>query len=123
MADYTIRLDGLDVSMGLGIHPEERAAPQRVLLHVEMDCSYPGVPEDRIDAVVDYDFLRLGIIELAASRHFELQETLCEEVASLAFRDPRVKRVRVSSQKQDIYPDARIGCAIERVRDPSSSID
>ena len=70
MADYTIRLDGLEVTMGLGIHPEERAAPQRVVLSVAMDCSYSHPPEDRIGAVVDYDFLREGILHLARSRHF-----------------------------------------------------
>ncbi|MEN3746773.1 dihydroneopterin aldolase [Sphingomonas sp. HF-S3] len=117
MPDYTIHLDALEVSMGLGIHPEERAAPQRVLLSVAMDCRYPQVPPDRIDAVVDYDFLRTGIRNLAASRHFELQEVLCEEVARLAMRDPRVTGVRVRSMKIDIYPDARVGCEIVRRRE------
>lgn len=117
MAEYTILLDGLEVAMGLGIHPEERAAPQRVTLHVAMSCRYATRPEDRIDAVVDYDFLRTGIRKLVESRHFELQETLCEAVAALAFEDERVARVTVRSMKLDIYPDARIGCEIVRSRD------
>jgi dihydroneopterin aldolase len=116
MAEYTILLEGLEVVMGLGIHAEERASPQRVTLSVEMDCAYPERPEDRIEAVVDYDFLRLGIRTLAASRHFELQETLCEEVAALALADPRVTGVRVRSMKLDVYPDARVGCEIMRRR-------
>ncbi|MCW3848483.1 dihydroneopterin aldolase [Sphingomonas sp. LB-2] len=116
MADYRILLEGLEVVMGLGIHAEERAARQRVVLNVAMDCSYAAVPEDRIDAVVDYDFLREGILRLTGSRHFELQETLCEAVAALAFADPAVVRVTVRSMKPDIYPDARIGCEIVRTR-------
>ncbi len=32
--------------------------------------------------------------------------------------DPRVTVVRVRSTKTDIYPDARIGCEIERARRP-----
>lgn len=115
-ARYTILLEGLEVAMGLGIHPHERAEPQRVVLSVEMECLYPAVPEDRIGAVVDYDFLREGIRKLAEARHFELQESLCEEVARLALRDPRVTRVRVRSMKPEIYPDAQIGCEIERQR-------
>jgi 7,8-dihydroneopterin aldolase/epimerase/oxygenase len=114
MADFTIRLDGLQVTMGLGIHPEERAAPQRVTLHVAMLCRYPDVPADAIEAVVDYDFLRTEILKLAAARHFELQETLCEQVAALALADPRVVQVHVRSTKLDIYPDAQIGCEISR---------
>lgn len=116
MAEYTILLDGLEVAMGLGIHAEERAAPQRVTLHVAMTCHYPTPPEDRIDAVVDYDFLRAGIHKLVESRHFELQETLCEQVAVLALADDRVTKVTVRSMKLDIYPDARIGCEIVRER-------
>ncbi|NYT39387.1 dihydroneopterin aldolase [Sphingomonas sp. R-74633] len=116
MADYTVLLDGLEVTMGLGIHPEERAAPQRVTLHVAMTCRYDAPPEDRIDAVVDYDFLRTSIRKLVESRHFELQETLCDEVAALALADERVIKVIVRSMKLDIYPDARIGCEIVRAR-------
>lgn len=116
MAEYTIHLEALEVSMGLGIHDHERAAPQRVMLHVAMDCAYPHTPEDRIDAVVDYDFLRDGIHKLTEARHFELQETLCDEVAKLAMRDPRVTGVRVRSMKLDVYPDARVGCEISRRR-------
>ena len=113
---YAIRLEGLEVSMGLGIHPEERAAPQRVVIDVEMECAYPRPPEDSIDAVVDYDFLRAGIREIVESRHFELQETLCEEIALLALDDPRVRTVRVRTLKPDFYPDAAVGCEIVRAR-------
>lgn len=113
-ATYTIRLEGLSVEMGLGIHAIEHAAPQRVLLNVALECAYPAAPEDRIDAVVDYDFLREGIRALVASRHFELQETLCEAVAALALADPRIVGVKVKSAKPDIYPDAAVSCEIVR---------
>ncbi|MES2989538.1 MAG: dihydroneopterin aldolase [Pseudomonadota bacterium] len=116
MAEYTILLEDLTVTMGLGIHAAERAAPQRVVLNVAMTCRYDAAPEDRIDAVVDYDFLRDQIVALATSRHFELQEVLCDHIAALALADRRVVRVRVKSMKLDIYPDARIGCEIERTR-------
>lgn len=115
-ATYTIRLEGLEVSMGLGIHDVELAAPQRVLVSVAMTCAYPAVPEDRIDQVVDYDPIREGILAIAASGHVMLQEVLCERIADLCFADPRVVAVTVSSTKPDIYPDARIGCEISRRR-------
>ena len=117
MADYAIHLEALELRMGLGIHPVERARPQRVVLNVTLDCRYAEPPADRIDAVVDYDFLREGIHKLVQTKHFELQETLCEHVAALALADPRVVSVRVRSTKPDIYPDARIGCEIVRARD------
>jgi dihydroneopterin aldolase len=113
---YTIRLDGLELRMGLGIHEVELAGPQRVLVSVAMTCAYPAVPEDRIDAVADYDHIREGILAIAASGHVMLQEVLCERIAALCFADPRVIAVTVQSVKPDIYPDARIGCEITRTR-------
>jgi dihydroneopterin aldolase len=116
-ATYTIRLDGLEVRMGLGIHDVELAGPQRVLVSVAMTCAYPAIPEDRIEAVVDYDRIRDGIRAIAAGGHVMLQEVLCERVATLCLADPRVVAVTVRSTKPDIYPDAQIGCEITRRRE------
>jgi dihydroneopterin aldolase len=115
MVEYTILLEGLEVTIGLGIHDHERAAPQRVTVSVWLTCGYDAVPQDRIEAVVDYDYLREGIRALSEARHIELQETLCEEVAQLALAaDPRVRTVKVRSMKLDVYPDARVGCEVVR---------
>ena len=116
MAEFTTILDRLAVMIRLGIHPHE-AEPQRVLVTVEMTVDYPEpLGEDAIDQVLDYDFVRTGILALAARRPFALQETLCETIAALCFADPRVSRVRVRTLKTDIYPDAGIGCEIVRAR-------
>jgi 7,8-dihydroneopterin aldolase/epimerase/oxygenase len=115
-ARYTLALDGLSLTMGLGIHAHEQA-PQRVLVDVRLECVYPAAPSrDRIAEALDYDAIHRGITDLAASRHFNLQETLCEEIAQLCLDDPRVERVTVRSCKPDIFPDARVGCEITRSR-------
>ena len=117
MAEFMTILDGLSLPMRIGIHPEELAAPQRVTISVWLHCRYDaGDLPDEINAVVDYDFLRHEILALAASRHFNLQETLCEAIAAIALVDPRVQRVRVRSSKPDVYPDAAVGCEIDRQR-------
>lgn len=114
MPEYTTVLDGLEVQMRLGIHPHE-ATPQRVRLSVRMTVAYAQAPSaDRIDEVLDYDFVRAGVQRLAAGEGFALQESLVEAVAALCLADPRVVRVRVRSEKPDIYPDAAVGCEIER---------
>lgn len=116
MADYTIILDRLAVMMRLGIHPHE-AVPQRVLLTVEMTVAYHRPPgADRIDEVLDYDFVREGIRALGEGPGFALQETLVEAVAALCLADGRVRRVRVRSMKPDVYPDAAVGCEVVRER-------
>lgn len=114
MAEFTTLLDGLTVPIRLGIYPHE-AEPQRVVISVAMTVRYPRpLGADAIDQVLDYDFVRAGILALAAERRFALQETLCEAIAALCLRDARVRRVRVRTAKTDIYPDAAIGCEIVR---------
>ncbi|AXJ94348.1 MULTISPECIES: dihydroneopterin aldolase [unclassified Sphingomonas] len=116
MAEFTTILDRLEVTMRLGIHPHE-AVPQRVRLSVWMTVDYAAPPAaDRIDEVLDYDFVRDGILALADGPGFDLQETLVEAVAALCLADPRVRAVRVRSMKPDVYPDAGVGCEIMRVR-------
>jgi dihydroneopterin aldolase len=118
---YALILDGLSLTMGLGIHAHEQV-PQRVLVDVRLDCLYPAAPAgDRIAEALDYDTIYRGIVTLAASRHFNLQETLCEEIASLCLADPRVERVTVRSCKPDIFPDARVGCEIVRFNERAAS--
>ena len=109
-------IDGLSQMMGLGIHAQEQA-PQRVIVDVRLDVAYPAAPcEDRIGEALDNDAIHRGISELATSRHFNLQETLCEAIAALCLDDARVERVTVRSSKPDIYPDAAVGCEITRSR-------
>jgi len=116
MAEFTTLLDGLEVMIRLGIHPHE-AQPQPVCISVAMTVGYDApLREDAIDEVLDYDFLRSAILNLAAERRFALQETLCEAIAALGFADPRVMRMRVRTTKTDVYPDATIGCEILRTR-------
>lgn len=116
MADYTILLDALDAKVRLGIHPHE-VEPQRVLIDVAMTVRYPAaIDQDRIEAVLDYDYVREGIIKLARDQRFALQETLCEAIVALCFADRRVVEVRVRTMKSDVYPDARIGCEVVRRR-------
>ena len=116
MAEFTTLLDRLTVMIRLGIYAHE-VEPQRVTISVEMTVDYPApLGEDAIEQVLDYDFVREGILALAAERRFALQETLCETIAALCLSDARVKKVRVQTMKTDIYPDAGIGCEIVRTR-------
>ena len=116
MAEFTTILDGLDVMMRLGVYDHEMT-PQRVRLTVEMTVDYPQPPSaDRIEEVLDYDFVRDGIRRMADGPGFALQETLVEAVAALCLADTRVRQVRVRSMKMDIYPDAAVGCEVVRGR-------
>jgi dihydroneopterin aldolase len=100
-----IFLRNLAIPARLGIHDFERA-PQRVLVSVELYLDPARLPKsDRIAEAVDYDAVRSDIVALAASRHFNLQETFVHAILDLCLARAGVVAARASSAKPDIYPD------------------
>jgi len=110
-----ILLEDCRIPVSIGIHDFEKNGPQTVLVNVvlEMAEHWPD-PGDRIENAIDYDFLRDGIAALVENRHFNLQETLCQEIVNLCLTRPGLKRVKVWTRKPDVYPDCKsIGFEIE----------
>jgi len=108
-----IMLESLEVQADIGFHDFEVGAPQRLLVTIEIwldDVTAPA--EDDPERAWNYDFLRAEVEEIAASRRFNLQETLAHAVFErlAAFRGVRALRLRTS--KPDVYPEAH-GVGVE----------
>ena len=108
-----IILDSLAVKADIGFHDFEVGAPQRLLVTVEiwLDETTPPADDDP-NLAWNYDFLRAEVEEIAASRRFNLQETLAHAIFQrlAAFRGVRDLRLRTS--KPDVYPEAH-GVGVE----------
>jgi dihydroneopterin aldolase len=105
--DKWIELGGLQLPVSIGIHDFEKNGPQpyRLDLRLAIDDSY-RTRQDLIAETVDYDALRAQVSTLVRSRHFNLQETLVQEVIDICFGlDARVRAVDVRSAKTAVYPD------------------
>lgn len=110
-----IILEDFRLPISIGIHDFERSAPQMVIVNVELTIAddMPD-PKDRIEDALDYDFIRAGIMSIVKNRHFNLQETLCQEILELVLRRGGIKRAKVSTRKPDVYPDCKsIGFEME----------
>ncbi len=60
---------------------------------------------DRLDEVLDYDFMRRAIGERVSKGHIHLQETLADDILRAMLAHPMVRAARVSTAKPDVYPD------------------
>jgi 7,8-dihydroneopterin aldolase/epimerase/oxygenase len=91
----------------IGIQPAELAAPQRVVLNVDLfvPLAMSTPKQDHIHEVVDYDFVRTSIRGRIATGHINLQETLVDDIARTLLAHPAVRAVRVTSEKPDVYED------------------
>ena len=99
-------LTGIETTCSIGIHDFERAAPQRVLVDVEVLLAADKEPEaDHIDDALNYDDIRQTVVYIAESRHFDLQETLARTVFDAVRSMKTVTGVRVRTAKPDVYQD------------------
>jgi 7,8-dihydroneopterin aldolase/epimerase/oxygenase len=112
---------GLELRASLGVHPHEKAAPQRVVVGVELavrdEAAPSGVGEDDLRRTVDYSALVRAARAIVAEGHTLLVETLAERLAVAALADPRVVRARVTVEKPDAFAEAAsVGVSVERMR-------
>ena len=109
-----------EISVQIGAHDFEKGQAQRVIFNVELFVPYAvSTPtSDSRSEVVDYDFVREVIARRVASGHVELQETLCDDLATRMLAHPQVWAVRLSSCKPDVYPDsAGVGVEVFRMKE------
>jgi dihydroneopterin aldolase len=111
-------VNGLELMAHIGVYPQEKEAPQRVRISINL-CVREGGGDlgDDIDNVVSYETLVIGTRRIVAEGHLNLVETLAERIADLALSDPRVVEARVRVEKPDIFPEAN-SVGVEIVRFP-----
>ena len=95
------------VWINIGVHDFEKKGEQRVLINVDLyiPLALSTPTQDKLDEVVDYDFIRRSVMERVSRGHIHLQETLADDVLALMLAHPRVRAARVSTAKPDVYPD------------------
>ena len=113
-------LRNYEVLINIGVHEFEKKGEQRILINVDLFIPLAvSTPKgDLLDEVVDYDFIRTTIANRMAKGHIHLQETLCDDVVAAMLAHPKVRAVRVSTEKPDVYPDCdSVGVEVFRVKE------
>jgi dihydroneopterin aldolase len=109
-----------EVWINIGVHEVEKTGEQRVLINVDLyvPLALSTPTADRLDEVLDYDFIRRTIAERIARGHIHLQETLVDDVLRAMLAHPSVRAARVSTEKPDVYPDcAAVGVEVFAIRE------
>ncbi len=113
-------LRNYEVMINIGVHDFEKRGEQRVLINVDLyiPLAQSTPKDDQLEEVVDYDFMRETVSKRMALGHVHLQETLCDDVARSMLAHPRVRAVRVSTMKPDVYPDCEgVGVEVFQIKD------
>lgn len=118
LATRRVFVRDLELTAKIGVHRHERRRPQAVRINIDLTVAESGAPaDDRIDSVVDYEAVVVGVKTIAAAGHINLVETLAERIAGLCLEDRRVLIARVRVEKPNVLADAAsVGVEIERRR-------
>jgi dihydroneopterin aldolase len=115
--DRRIFIRDFRLKVSIGIHDFEKRGAQTVVVNADLLLAPAGkAHDDRIANVLNYDIVHDGILALAKSRHFNLQESLVDAILDLCLAQPGVVEARVSTEKPDVYGDCRVGYEAVRRR-------
>jgi dihydroneopterin aldolase len=113
-------LRNYEVMINIGVHDFEKKGEQRVLINVDLyiPLALSTPKDDHLEEVVDYDFMRETIARRMAQGHVHLQESLCDDVVRAMLAHPKVRAVRVSTMKPDVYPDCEgVGVEVFQIKE------
>ncbi|MFA7276054.1 MAG: dihydroneopterin aldolase [Pseudobdellovibrionaceae bacterium] len=99
----------------IGIYPNEITIPQRICVNVDMVLGNPDIQHDMIEDTVSYEGIVAQIRQLAKEHH-NLVETLADKLANYALLDVRVKTVKITLVKLDVFSEGAVGVDITRSR-------
>ncbi|MCX7819567.1 MAG: dihydroneopterin aldolase [Kiritimatiellae bacterium] len=100
----------------IGVYPEERRAPQDVLINIALETDVRAAARsDALNDAVDYKALKKDIVALVEQSSFRLLETLADRIAALCTSRRGVRRATVTVDKPGALRFAR-SVAVEVVR-------
>jgi dihydroneopterin aldolase len=112
---YLIRISGIEASASIGIHEFEQTERQRLLVSVTLMAT-PATSGDELAGVLDYDFVREGVLKRVAAKHYNLQEALCADILDLCLIRKGVLGAVVQTDKPDVYPGVSgVACRMGRM--------
>ena len=105
-----LTLADLEISAVVGIYPQEREAPQRLLLHAEIETDFSAVRAEQGRIVAGFDYHRFAqfLEELITRAQYGLLEDLTMDVANAALREfPGIVALTLAVRKPAALPQTR----------------
>lgn len=108
----------LRIDSEIGVHEWEKNIKQPISLDIELSTQADRAAQtDTLQHSVDYEAVTNRVTEFITSKHFNLVETVAEEVAQLLQREFDVEWLRLRVAKLNAVKTTRaVGVIIERGR-------
>ncbi|WP_028874631.1 dihydroneopterin aldolase [Tepidiphilus margaritifer] len=118
----SIFIEGLRVEARVGVYAREQAAPQTLMIDVQLGLSPEAGRSDELATTIDYARVIDRIKESVGERHFHLLERLGEYLIGRLFAEFGASWIRLKISKIGVRPEVRnVGIVLERQREKEAT--
>ncbi len=98
-----ILISDLVLLISIGIHDFEKNKKQEVKFNIQLDVNPSLFPsKDKLNSIVNYETIIKIINNLTKNKHYELLETLAEDIFDELFKDINIQKVELRIEKTQI---------------------
>ena len=113
-----ILISDLTLLMLIGIHDFEKIKKQEVKFNISIDVSPSLFPiKDSLNSIVNYETVIKIITNLTKNKHYELLETLAEDIFHELFENINIQKIKLKIEKTQIIKNtSSVGIEITKKR-------
>ena len=120
--DYSYKrkvlISDLTLLMSIGIHNFEKIKKQEVKFNIIIDINPLLIPiEKKLNSIVNYETIVKDVTKLTKNKHYELSETLAEDIFFILFKNINIKKIKLKIEKTQIIKNtSSVGIEIIKKR-------
>ena len=94
--------------MSIGIHNFEKIKKQEVKFNIDIDIdSFLAPVENKLNSIVNYETIIKNISNLTKNNHYELLETLAEDILYELFKNNNIHKIKIKIEKTQIIKNTK----------------
>ena len=113
-----ILISDLALLISIGIHDFEKIKKQEVKFNISIDVSPSLFPiKDSLNSIVNYETVIKIITKLTKNKHYDLLETLTEDIFHELFKNINIQKIKLKIEKTQIIKNtSSVGIEITKKR-------
>ena len=111
-------ISDLTLLISIGIHDFEKIKKQEVKFNIDIDIdSFLAPVENKLNSIVNYETIIKNISNLTKNNHYELLETLAEDILYELFKNNNIHKIKIKIEKTQIIKNtSSVGIEIIKKR-------
>jgi len=99
----TVLISDLSLPISVGIHNFEKLKKQEVKFNISITINPSLFPvENKLNSIVNYETIIKTITKLTKNKHYELLESLAEEIFNELFKNINILKIKIKIEKTQI---------------------